>query len=131
MTFIAWVRSRSPDDTNPTAITVMIELDCTMIVDTQPVATPARRCVVASAMNRLSPRPLTACRPSDKCFIPSKKVPRPPATVKMTSNISFIICCLLYYKSVRIMLDFFFGHSKSPRPIYFKNRYCAERSVLI
>ena len=91
MTFIACVRSRSPDDTKPTAITVMIELDWTMIVETHPVATPARRWVVANAMKRLKPLPLTACKPSDRCFIPSRNVPRPPATVRRTINMSFII----------------------------------------
>ena len=60
ITLMACVRLRRPDETNPTAMTVMIEEDCTMIVEMQPVITPARRCVVARDMNFLSPRPLTA-----------------------------------------------------------------------
>ena len=56
---------------------------------------PASRCVVAIDMNFLSPEPLTACRPSDKCFIPSKNVPSPPPTITNTNNISFMSPILL------------------------------------
>ena len=88
ITLIACVRVMSPDDTNPTSMTVMIDDDCTSTVETMPVPTPATRCVVASAMNRRSSRPATACRPSDRCFMPSKNTPSPPATVTMTFRIS-------------------------------------------
>ena len=60
MTLIACVRFMRPDETKPTAITVMIDEDCTIAVETSPVATPASRCVVASDMNFRSPEPLTA-----------------------------------------------------------------------
>ena len=90
MTLIACVRFMSPEETNPTTITVMIEEDCTIIVETIPVPTPAMRCVVARDMNLRRPEPLTACRPSDKCFIPKRNVPSPPPTRMTIDNISFI-----------------------------------------
>ncbi len=41
MTLIAWMRFMSPEETKPTAITVMIEEDCTIIVEMRPVPTAA------------------------------------------------------------------------------------------
>ena len=41
-------------------------------------------------MNFLSPEPLTACRPSDRCFMPSKNVPSPPPTMTKMDNVSFM-----------------------------------------
>ena len=90
MTLIAWVRFMSPDETNPTTITVMIDEDCTITVETTPVPTPASRCVVASDMNFRSPEPLTACRPSERCFIPKRNVPSPPPTKTRIDKISFM-----------------------------------------
>ena len=87
----------SPDDTNPTSMTEMIDDDCTRIVDTMPVPTPATRCVVASAMNRLSSRPATACKPSERCFIPSRNTPSPPMTVMSTSKMSFMCWRLSFH----------------------------------
>ena len=75
-------------ETNPTSMTVMIDDDCTSTVDTMPVPTPLIRCVVASDMNFRNPCPLTACRPSDRCFIPSKNTPNPPVTVTSTFKIN-------------------------------------------
>ena len=90
MTLIAWVRFMRPEETKPTAITVMIEDDCTIIVVTRPVPTPARRCVVASDMNFRSPEPLTACRPSERCFMPRRTGPRPPPTMTRIDNNSLM-----------------------------------------
>ena len=90
ITLIACVRFMSPDETKPTAITVMIDEDCTIIVETSPVPTPARRCVVASDMNFRSPEPLTACRPSERCFMPRRNVPSPPPTMIKIDNVSFM-----------------------------------------
>ena len=87
MTFTACVRFMSPDETNPTTMTVMMEDDWTIIVETMPVPTPASRCVVAKDMNLLNPDPLTACRPSERCFIPSRNVPSPPPTIIRIVNI--------------------------------------------
>ena len=77
-------------ETNPTSITVMIEEDWTMIVETMPLKTPTMRCFVAFAMNLRSPFPAAACKPSDKCFIPSRKIPNPPSTVRSIVRVSFI-----------------------------------------
>ena len=71
-------------------ITVMIEEDWTMIVETMPLKTPTMRCFVAFAMNFRSPPPAVACKPSDKCFIPSRKTPSPPSTVRSIVRASFI-----------------------------------------
>ena len=60
ITFIAWGSVMRPEDTNPTSMTVMMDEDCTRIVETIPVPTPAMRRVVASAMNRRSSCPATA-----------------------------------------------------------------------
>ena len=102
MTLIACVRLSSPDETNPTAITVMIDEDCTITVETSPVPTPARRCVVASDMNFRSPEPLMACNPSERCFMPRRNIPSPPPTIKNIDTASFI-CDIFYTSSVRIV----------------------------
>ena len=95
ITLIACVRFRRPEDTNPTTITVMIDDDWTITVETMPVPTPAKRCVVASDMNRLRPDPLTACSPSERCFMPSRNVPSPPPTTTSIDNSSFMATSLL------------------------------------
>ena len=90
MTLIACGSVMKPDVTNPTTMTVMIDDDWTIIVETTPVPIPARRCVVASDMNLRRPDPLTDWRPSDRCFIPSRNVPSPPPTTTRIDNTSLI-----------------------------------------
>ena len=77
-------------ETKPTSMTVMIELDCTSIVEKMPVPTPMRRWLVACAMNFRSPPPAVACNPSERCFIPNRKRPSPPVTVTRMVRISDI-----------------------------------------
>ena len=86
MTLIACDRFMRPDETNPTTMTVMIDDDWTITVVITPVPTPARRCEVARDMNRLRPDPLTACKPSERCFMPSRNVPNPPPTIIKIEN---------------------------------------------
>lgn len=59
-TLIACGRVMSAVETNPTSMTVMIELDCTSIVEKMPVPTPTRRWLVACVMNLRSPPPAVA-----------------------------------------------------------------------
>ena len=47
-------------ETNPTSITVIIEEDCTIIVETIPEPTPTILWLVALAMNFLRPPPAVA-----------------------------------------------------------------------
>ena len=98
ITLIACWSDISPDETNPTSMTVMMEDDCTRMVETMPVPTPAARCVVAKAMNLRSSRPATACKPSERCFMPRRNTPRPPSTVTRTRKMSFM-CGEYYTKS--------------------------------
>ena len=84
-------------ETNPTSITVMMDEDCTMIVETMPLMTPTMRWPVARLINLRSPFPAAACSPSDKCFIPSRKIPNPPSTVRSIVKASFIAA---YAKSI-------------------------------
>ena len=60
ITLIACCKVIMPDETKPTSITVMMEDDWTINVETMPVPTPAMRCVVARPMNLRRPRPPTA-----------------------------------------------------------------------
>ena len=77
-------------ETKPTSITVMMDDDCTMIVEIMPVPTPTIRWLVAWDMNLRNPPPAADCRPSDRCFMPRRKMPSPPATVRSIVRISFI-----------------------------------------
>ena len=56
----AWGSVMSAVETKPTSITVIIDDDCTMIVETMPEPTPTMRWLVARDMNFLSPPPAAA-----------------------------------------------------------------------
>ena len=107
ITLIACVRFIKPDETNPTAITVMIELDCTIIVENIPVATPAKRLVVIPDMNFLSPAPPIDCNPSERCFIPKRKHPSPPAMViTETSQLFILFSPAVWFYSIKVVLKY-------------------------
>ena len=72
--------------TNPTAMTVVIELDCTRHVTRVPTPTASSRLSVTMAMSLRSDGPAIVCRPSDMYLMPSRKIPRPPQTVKTSSS---------------------------------------------
>ncbi len=64
--------------TNPTTMTVVIELDWTKVVTSTPHAVAKIRLWVTTPMIRRRLFPATACTPSDMFFIPSRKSPSPP-----------------------------------------------------
>ena len=74
----AYARLITPLFTKPITITVVIELDCTTQVTTTPTMIAKKRLPVTVPINLRRLVPATACIPSDMCFMPSKKMPRPP-----------------------------------------------------
>ncbi len=78
ITPIACVSFMTPLLTNPTTMTVVIELDWTTQVTMTPTSSAKKRLPVTAPIIRRRLLPATACIPSDMFFMPSRKMPRPP-----------------------------------------------------
>ena len=83
-------------DTKPTSITVIMDDDCTITVETIPEPMPTNLLPAAFDMNFRSPPPAVACRPSERCFMPSRNMPSPPAIVVTIVNASDMLSAIRY-----------------------------------
>ena len=77
-----WVNVMNPALMNPTTMTVVTELDWTRQVTRVPTPQALMRFSVTEAISLRSRSPAMACSPSDMFFMPSRKMPRPPITLK-------------------------------------------------
>ena len=91
MTPIACISVIRPLLTNPTTMTVVAELDWMMQVTPMPTRMPTSLLSVTAWIQRLSLLPASACMPSERSFIPRRKMPRPPRTVWVISAACAVI----------------------------------------
>ena len=70
--------------TNPTTITVVIELDWTTQVTITPHAVAKMRLFVTAPIMRRMLLPAIACMPSDMFFMPSRNSPSPPTNSQIS-----------------------------------------------
>ena len=84
MTPTACIKPITPLLVKPTTITVVMELDWTTQVTMVPTKMANQRLPVTVLISRRKLLPATACMPSDMCFMPSKKMPKPPTNSQIS-----------------------------------------------
>jgi len=87
--------------TNPTTITVVIELDCITPVTRMPTPHAIRRLLVTALIILRSRFPATACIPSDMYRMPKRNSPNPPITLKIILQTAAVpISSFVFYEGI-------------------------------